>query len=445
MEPNPQDHAPDASAAFDPKCRTGGKCPITNAHRRLNAAHRHWHQTQWSYPDPDAFSDSLNACIQVMRSVTWMLKKSQRHIPDFEAWYAPWEQKFRGDPVMRWIVQARNRIEKEGDLDTLSTVRVQVLASYGTPVTRDFTVDPLLSTDEIAQRIEVQDLPPDVREDAVLVVERRWVASDLRDRELLDALSYAYGLLAEIISDAHVQMGFPPVEPYRLAPDESLEKVEISNSVLRGRLPCMLDANIYRTVHVKLGTGEIGFLRKSRPIQPSPEKVAGIVERYGFDPEKLAQKPQTLREEVAMYLNMAKGVLAADGYHQQIAFLHSDEDVQLVQVASADRADNLANWQFVAKEVEKVGAHTVIVIGESWFAPHDPAHPNRPAAESPKRIEVLSVDGINEKGEEEKAMVPFTREGERIVFGETQHLPGHTFYLDPIRRVWTRRSEGTKG
>lgn len=66
-------------------CSSDRACPVPDAHRRLDAAHRLWHQAEASYAEPDGFTANLNACIQALRSVTWVLQKGKRSIPDFDS------------------------------------------------------------------------------------------------------------------------------------------------------------------------------------------------------------------------------------------------------------------------------------------------------------------------------------------------------------------------
>jgi hypothetical protein len=40
-----------------------------------------------------------------------------RHDEEFEEWYGAWQEKMRADERMRWLVEARNTVEKQGDLD----------------------------------------------------------------------------------------------------------------------------------------------------------------------------------------------------------------------------------------------------------------------------------------------------------------------------------------
>src|SRR5690348_4069143 len=108
-------------------------CPITDTHTRLRQAHTLWHQAQRDYGSPDDFCTNLNATIQALRTVTFILQKEHRAIPDFEPWYAEWQERMKSDPLMKWLVTARNRIEKQGDLKTHSSALVSVLASWDEP------------------------------------------------------------------------------------------------------------------------------------------------------------------------------------------------------------------------------------------------------------------------------------------------------------------------
>src|SRR5436309_15092466 len=96
-------------------------CPIPDTHTRLRQSHTLWHQTQREYGSPDAFCTNLNATIQALRSVTFVLQKEHDAIPDFAPWYDGWRERMKSDPLMKWLVDARNRIEKQGDLKTYSS------------------------------------------------------------------------------------------------------------------------------------------------------------------------------------------------------------------------------------------------------------------------------------------------------------------------------------
>jgi hypothetical protein len=185
-------------------------CPIPNAHRRLEEAHRLWHRTAESYEDPEEFRTQLNALIQALRNVTWVLQKEKRAIPDFDNWYPQWQTLTKEDAVLRWLHRARNIIVKEGDLDTHSTATAWIQASWDEPQSSTFEVPPLVPTLTIAAGIlSGQEFPADIRRQGVLNVERRWVADDLPEWELLDGLAHCHGILSLLIRAAHRQAGSP--------------------------------------------------------------------------------------------------------------------------------------------------------------------------------------------------------------------------------------------
>ena len=106
---------------------TESGCPLPEPHQRLLDAHRLWHQCESNYTSPDGFRVNLNATIEALRNTTFVLQKNKAKIPNFDAWYIKWQDHLRKDQVMRWLVNARNRVVKQGDLDTLSTARVKLL------------------------------------------------------------------------------------------------------------------------------------------------------------------------------------------------------------------------------------------------------------------------------------------------------------------------------
>jgi hypothetical protein len=229
-------------------------CPIPDTHSRLHQAHRLWHQTLSEYSDPEGFSTNLNATIQALRSITFVLQKEHRAIPNFEEWYAEWRERLKQDPAMKWLITARNQIEKQGDLSTHSLATISVLAGWdGHTVIAKQVVNPLTTAGELLKMSENLDLPSDVRRDGVLVIERSWVVKDVPDRELLELLAYCYGVLSTLVGDGHKQCGL--IMKSVLETDSSLKIV--GGEHLGGRLPCMVAPLEARTLHIHLGVDKM--------------------------------------------------------------------------------------------------------------------------------------------------------------------------------------------
>ena len=102
-------------------------CPIPATHRRIEDGHRHWHEACSNYWDPQAFRVGLNAAIQALRNVTWILQSELKHSPGFDEWYGSWQEKMKKDDRMRWLVDARNKVVKQGDLKTFSVARAMLM------------------------------------------------------------------------------------------------------------------------------------------------------------------------------------------------------------------------------------------------------------------------------------------------------------------------------
>jgi len=325
-------------------CESGESCPVSDVHARLVDAHRLWHQALENYEDPDGFRTYLNACIQALRNVTFVLQKNKESIPSFEEWYSDWQERMRADETLRWIVDARNQIVKEGDLATTSVARVAVQWSYLEPAFREFEVNPLKSTQEIIEETPIiLNLPRELYEDGVLVVERRWMVSDLPEQELLDALAYAYGRLMTLAYDCHVQANLPLSQSgfskgqRRLVLDRKIEKVDAKPA-------CMIASSEDRTVQLKLSTGEVMDVSpEEMKANPALQEIAK--ERYG-EPKKVQESTDDTSDLEAMasfFFEQAKTVLQRDGDHAPMAFLISESKIQPHIIPMADKSENFGS------------------------------------------------------------------------------------------------------
>ncbi len=111
-----------------------------------------------------------------MRSVTFILQKNKTAIPDFDRWYGPWQKNLGADALMVWMREARNAIEKEGDLKARSFVRAEIVASHlkNGPVVEvpaELSDAPL----QLVKSIPEGAVGDHVRKDGIVRIQRRWV------------------------------------------------------------------------------------------------------------------------------------------------------------------------------------------------------------------------------------------------------------------------------
>ncbi len=418
-------------------------CPIRDTHTRLHQSHRLWHQTQAEYANPDAFCTNLNATIQALRSVTFLLQKERDAIPDFEPWYEAWRDRMKKDTLMRWLVDARNRIEKEGDLRTYSSARVSVLAGWGDPYPiAEAEVDPLLSTAAIAEKLPDFGVPPVIRREGVLIVERRWVARELPDHELLDALADCYGVLGTLVVDAHRRCGFV----MRTFKAESHEPKPVRTEHLEGRLPCMVATSEARSVLIHLATGQ--FLTAAQIfVKADPRRMEESARRYGWTEGSLRRRRpgEDVIAASAEWFQHAKRVLATDGYHLTLAILETEDGQgELHFLDIPDRAGLYVLMRQLADQVERTGAVGLIHVAEYWGARAEDLKPGQLPSELPGRKEALQVTAATADGRTRVHSVE-VRKNERgeIEFGEewVTDDPDKLGFLEPVRRVWRRWAE----
>lgn len=294
---------------------------MPSAHTRLRQAHELWHRTANAYPDPDEFVLNLNQFLTTLRQVSFLLQKQKDAIPGFGPWYDGWRTRMAADPLMVWLRDARNHVEKAGDLELASTARVAIVASWLDGPYSEFEVSPMLSPQEMAGSFPAGELPEAIRKDGLLRVERRWVSKDLRDHELTEVCAHGYGVMATLLAEAHDRLGFR----MQTFGGESHAGRHHRIKHLGGRLPCMVMTAEDRTAHLHLGSGLLISTEEAK-ISFDPER-----DRDWFDKrmEEMTVGSDALQTHPgedpldwgARWMSVARRTLAHDGYHLPHAFL----------------------------------------------------------------------------------------------------------------------------
>lgn len=418
-------------------CEPTTYCLFENVHRRMDDAHTLWHSALDEYFDPQKFRASLQSCIIALRSVTFILQNEKHSIPEYENWYSTWQSRMRDDPLMRWAVDSRNTIEKQGDLKKHSQLVVSVIAEYSNGLPEIKTNGNLFeSVKELLSRIDKDVLELQVLEHGTIKIERRWVANTLPEFEILDALAEIHGKLSLLLDDAHKQVGLPI--PFLIHPDPEKIIPVGGGGPSGGRLPCMIGHDERRGLIFSLKTGErLEFASESIDTEDAERQAK---ERYGTN--LLLRKPNddSLLSTAASYFECARTMFLADGYHQVIALLFTGRTAKILGFELNERREKYLAMRRLATEVDRRNADRVMLIAETWTALAEPETPFAIPSDSKERSEKLFLWATSRQGENVSLSAEIVRHGTEVTLADTVvDLDAYSFIFEPIRDLWKKR------
>lgn len=371
---------------------------ISNMLRRVSDLRVQWRQARDAYFEPSSFRRDLQAAISTSRTVTFIVQSNKAVIPEFEGWYRQWTEKWADDPIMQWAKNARNKIEKQGDLETLSELRVELIGGYlGGPRTEWIPENILASVGDLRRTIPAKYMDDHMIENGSLLVERRWVDVELPDFEVLEALSRVYGQFVLMLIDLHHHLGAPIPGRKRKGGTHLLLDVGEDGRPDEMSLPAT-DHQI--TVSVK--TGAV-LLHRARTVPPPAPKDEKKIMRRIRDVKALAGlgDATTLSEVADIFFKTARETMLRDHYHiHLIVLMQGTKLLQLIRVQPADRQDKYLLMRNLAETVRELGADAVIYISETWLAKYEEIPTGKFAADAPARREGLCLSAANKAGEQ---------------------------------------------
>ena len=397
--------------------------------------HVHWHAAADSYMEPDAFRLSLNALVQDLRNVTFLLQKQKDELPEFGQWYPSWQASAAADQVMRWIVDARNRVVHMADLEIHSRALARLSRGSADEVESELKLPPRFTTRQIMSFL-LTEIVGQVTS-GIMTVERRWVDKDLPGVELLDATTYAYDHLVEVIRLAHSAPGSECDLPARVP--------ECVTAQLLGGLACMTTADDSRRLHVDVGSMN--------------EMAEGteVIRCGDLPPDLLRQRYGTFKtprgDAIAQVLpqtGMAKRMLATDKKLATMAWLiRNDAVVDGIGLYFANDAGIPVGIHRLADRISRSGADGILLHTEAWWAPPTGAtadkadQPIQPS-KRPDRREAIWVIGMTRDGRVAQSFTPFSRAPDGTIRFERPQFTsdGSVSMLAPIVQKWREMDAG---
>lgn len=309
-----------------------------------------------TYFDPDLFRMNTNQFLQTARTVTFIIQKNKEEIPNYQSWYsaavvAPWGS----DEVMKWAKDARNTIEKEGDLELNSSLKATLIFSYLEE--QDLSLDcgraELLTAGvKKLMRLAQKKLPTGVSDAAAVKIERRWVTASLPTWELLHALSYVYARMFDCCRSLAQQFG-----------------ASLDNSIPNAGAFDTLRNEARQVQYIKLNglnvySSASETIALDRSFEP-PEPLRSALNAIQVQPSP----PNSLTESLDFFARIAVLTFEHFGNHIPILFILNSrwEPISQLTTQFADQTDKFIFWRNVADRILSLKASGLVWISESWL------------------------------------------------------------------------------
>ena len=381
-----------------------------------------------TYFDPELFRRNTNHFVQTARTVTFIIQKHKDDIPGFEAWYKnnvvdPW----KGDEYMEWAKNARNTVEKEGDLESHSVLRVKLIFSYLEEEDVEIPCgnEQLLrsNTDKLIKFAEDR-LPSGIARASAVRIARSWVVSELPSAELLHAMGYIYARIYDCV--VNLAMHLDRKLPETIAPPAKI--LSFKESAVRVQFVKVRDKESYRI--------RKSIIRRSK-WDAFPEWMRDEIRKV----RETTARPNDFETAVGFYSRMASMTFSTWGYHIPMVFFLDREWRPQYQVAPmfADQADKFFFWRMLGEQAELQQPQCVIHISEAWVRQLQ-GHPSTAIEDMPIKGEFLGLTAIDRDGREVERSWRIVRTGKEEPASlespeDSDGSEGKTYYYIPVKRA----------
>lgn len=154
------------------------------------------------YHNPTSFIANADALIQALRNFTFYLQSKKGDVPNFDDWYLPWQELMKANPYMRFIVDMRNSIVKQG-INTAKSHALIVLYTDYTQTLLEKRMDIYSTSDDIKKEITALTNKQPILKHATGGIHRVYIFNYAKkdDLEVFDTLFYCTFFIQKIFED----------------------------------------------------------------------------------------------------------------------------------------------------------------------------------------------------------------------------------------------------
>lgn len=185
------------------------ECPIFETHDKFVESWYFLCSLADSYHDAKLFRWYLNAFIQSLRNVTFMLQSEQSKIPNFDSWYAEKQELMRNDGLLVNFREGRNKVVKQQMLKTKSKACMGLFRGHQIKLGMDgIELNPFTDTVQLLEFAKSKFIPAilDNAHSSIgeqLGIKRTWVVEEIGDGEIVGLCYKAWKRIGKIVEEAH--------------------------------------------------------------------------------------------------------------------------------------------------------------------------------------------------------------------------------------------------
>jgi hypothetical protein len=379
-----------------------------------------------NYFNLDLFFIHINSAIQELRNLTFILQKHKSLYQEFDWWYEEKQEEMKKDNKLKWIVDARNKIVKQEDLNVNSLAYISLVnrEEISLPTIK---LNPFLSNDEIISiflEITKEKHIKILSQTAampVLQVKKVWIDNDYPDMEILLVLEYVFSYFKKLILEFLWLIGLEMI----LNENIDINQIEIKKTYFLN----IQDLSIFSTKEIKLDL-DADMLAE----------VAWMM--WDINPPKKSKDWYYQVDDIlSTTLETAKKIILHWMEHQPTVMYLSDKYsiINVKQTYIPDRASKYVWIRSLANELKNNREIFAIILinearvvsEENWTKHHD-----KPSAET-ARGEQLVLLFINQDWVNKDLSLPIYRANWKVEFWELTITSGYKdWVLKPIAEVW---------
>jgi len=305
------------------------------------------------YHNPVRFIAQADALIQAIRNFTFFLQAKKNSIENFDQWYLAWQELMKNSPYMRFIVEMRNSIVKQG-INTAKSHALIILFTDYRQTLLERRLGVYTTTDEI--RVELTRLTkknPSLNH-ATGEIHRLYIFnySKKDDLEVVDTLFYCTVFINKLFEDfknfittGAVQSELPMV----IAPSVDVSDLKITFRMRDG---------------VEVSKEVIRVDRDEDAIKEYREKYGEINLRHDISSDDALEKIAANIELAQALRRQFDDLLPSLEYHS----LSTDEWTRVHPMVSS-RADKILFWNDFAELVVGEKIDKIYFTADTWIVP----------------------------------------------------------------------------